>query len=315
MKAASDLVGPWLPAALLFVVLGALLYIGFRGMAEQEARQDRLSYRQNARLMNRVARWLAQYEAPYRHLSDLLESMRWPLQPGGFVCLSAVLLIIGAGSGTLIFQSARGTMLFGLLLGVAPYLWLRMAIAQRQLKTQLDFLPAVELFYQCYLITGERNIRSALQRTVEEKRLLGPIQAVFEQLYRNLSVRGDDAASLRIFAASLGHVWADYYVQILRVALAEGHAVTDNLKELITDMRKARRANQQERNRLLEIRIANFTPILFLALFIGINLHYNPEQAYYYYVLDPKGRDMLLNAAVMIVVSFIMGLYLSRKKM
>ncbi|WP_270165642.1 type II secretion system F family protein [Paenibacillus sp. SYP-B4298] len=315
MNAAVILAGPWLPAALLFIALCALLYLLFRRMADQEVRQDRLTYRQDARLINRLARWLARYETPYRHLSDLLESMRWPLQPVGFAGLSVTLTIVGAGSGAVFFQSARGIVLFSLLLGAAPYLWLRMSLAQRQLKTQLDFLPAVELFYQCYLITGERNIRSALQRTVEEKRLLGPIQSVFEQLYRNLSVRGDDEASLRIFAASLGHVWADYYVQILRVALAEGHAVTDNLKELITDMRKARRANQQERNRLLEIRIANFTPILFLALFVGINLHYNPEQAYYYYVLDPKGRDMLLNAAVLIVVSFIMGLYLSRKKM
>ncbi|WP_051237116.1 type II secretion system F family protein [Paenibacillus pinihumi] len=300
---------------LLFLLVFGVLYVMFHGMAQLESRQDRLHYKRNGRLVNRFARWLAKYEAPHRHLSDLLESMRWPLQAGGFVLLCAVLFVTGAAGGIILFHSVKGAVLLAALLGAAPYLGLRMSLVQRQLNTQLDFLPAVELFYQCYLITGERQIRNALQRTVEEKRLLGPIQSVFEQLYRNLSVRGDDEGSLRIFAASLGHVWADYYVQILRVALAEGHAVGDNLKELITDMRKARRANQQERNKLLEIRIANFTPILFLALFIGINLYYNPEQAYYYYVLDPQGRDMLLNAAVLIFVSFIMGLYLSRKKM
>ncbi|MBJ6361529.1 type II secretion system F family protein [Paenibacillus sp. GCM10012307] len=300
---------------LLFFLLCGVLYLLFNAMAELESRQDRLNYKRNGRLISRFARWLSRYEAPHRHLSDLLESMRWPLQAGGFVLLCVLLFVAGMVSGIILFHSAKGAVLLAMLLGATPYLWLRMSLVQRQLKTQLDFLPAVELFYQCYLITGERQIRSALQRTVEEERLLGPIQGVFEQLYRNLSVRGDDESSLRIFSASLGHVWADYYTQILRVALAEGHPVGDNLKELITDMRKARRANQQERNRLLEIRIANFTPILFLALFIGINLHYNPDQAYYYYVLDPQGRDMLLNAAALIFISFVMGLYLSRKKM
>jgi Flp pilus assembly protein TadB len=188
-------------------------------------------------------------------------------------------------------------------------------LVHRRMQTQMDFLPAVELFYQCYLVTGERQVRIALQRTVEERRLLGPMQSVFEQLYRNLSVRGDDEASLRLLAASLGHLWADYFVNILRVALVEGVSISDSLKELLSDMRKARRANEQERNRLLEIRVANFSPVLFLALFIGINLRYNKDNSYYYYMIDPQGRDMLLNAMVLIFASFLMGLWLSRKKM
>ena len=183
------------------------------------------------------------------------------------------------------------------------------------MKTRIDFLPAVELFYQCCLVSGGKQIRTALQRTVEEKRLLGPMQAVFEQLYRNVSVRDDDEASLRIFAASLGHVWADYFVNIIRAGLAEGHPITANLKDLITDMRKSRRANQQERNKLLEIRLANFSPVFFLILFMGINFHYNPQNAYLYYIIDPGGRDLLLNAVVLIFCSFVMGLWLSRKKM
>ncbi|MNG34432.1 hypothetical protein D3C84_1209100 [compost metagenome] len=80
-------------------------------------------------------------------------------------------------------------------------------------------------------------------------------------------------------------------------------------------MRRARRSNEQERSKLLEIRIANFTPILFLFLFVGINLHYNPESAYRYYVLDPQGRDLVLNSLVLIFGSFVMGIWLSRRKM
>ncbi|AJY73857.1 hypothetical protein [Paenibacillus beijingensis] len=295
----------------LFIALQRLLLIG----ADSRQSAGRLNYNRNRRLGARLAAFVARFEKPHRHVSDLLESLRLSLRPEGFILMTALLLITGVTSGAILFQSVKGSLLLGVVLGLLPYAALRSMLVHRQLQTQMDFLPAVELFYQCYLITGERHIRSALKRTVEEKRMLGHVQAVFEQLYRNLSVRGDDETSLRIFSTSLGHIWGDYLVQIMRVALAEGHTVTGNLKELITDMRKSRRANEQERHKLLEIRIANFTPVLFLAFFMGINFHYNRANSYLYYVLDPQGRDMLLNAIVLIFASFLMGLWLSRKKM
>jgi hypothetical protein len=141
------------------------------------------------------------------------------------------------------------------------------------------------------------------------------MQPVFGQLYRNLSVRGDDEASLRIFAGALGHVWGEYLVNLMRVSLSEGSTISESLRELLTDMRRARRANEQERNKLLEIRIANYTPLLFLILFVGLNVHYSPENAYRYYLADPKGRDLMLNAFVLIFASFLMGIWLSRRKM
>lgn len=295
----------------LFLGLRLLLLIG----AESRQTAGRLHYNRSRRLGARLAAFLSRFERTHRHLSDLLESLRLPLRPEGFILMAALLLLTGVTSGAFLFQSVKGSLLLGGVLGLLPYALLRSMLVHRQLQAQMDFLPAVELFYQCYLITGERHIRSALKRTVEEKRMLGNVQAVFEQLYRNLSVRGDDETSLRIFANSLGHLWGDYLVQIMRVALAEGHSVTANLRELIADMRKSRRAGEQERHKLLEIRIANFTPVLFLAFFMGINFHYNRANAYLYYVLDPKGRDMLLNAVVLIFASFLMGLWLSRKKM
>ncbi|WP_338113293.1 type II secretion system F family protein [Paenibacillus artemisiicola] len=308
-----------LTTMLFAAALFCTLFVAVRGLLDAWAQRQqvigRLSYRREQRLGERLARYLQRYDRAYRHLAELLESLQVSLRPGSIVVLSLLLLIVGAAFGAMFFRSPKGLLLTAGVLGTLPYLLLRMMQVRRQMKTRIDFLPAIELFYQCCLVSGGRQIRTALQRTVEEKRMLGPMQEVFEQLYRNLSVRGDDEASLRVFAASLGHVWADYFVNIVRAGLAEGHPIAGNLRDLITDMRKARRANQQERNKLLEIRVANFTPILFLALFMGINFHYNPENAYRYYVLDPGGRNMLLNAAVMIFLSFVMGLWLSRKKM
>ncbi|WP_138755176.1 type II secretion system F family protein [Paenibacillus sinopodophylli] len=302
-------------AVLLFCFLFMMFVNLFVIRSKEQQLVSRLAYRTDRSLRARAVERFKRYAWLYQHLSDMLETLRMSILPSTFASISAMLLLVGLASGGIFFQSIKGTLLFGLLLGSLPYTVLRSLLVHRRMQTQMDFLPAVELFYQCYLITGERQIRIALQRTVEERRLLGPMQAVFEQLYRNLSVRGDDEASLRLLSASLGHLWADYFVHILRVALAEGVSVSDSLKELLTDMRKARRASEQERNRLLEIRVANFSPLLFLALFIGINLRYNKDNSYVYYVIDPMGRDMLLNAAVLIFGSFLMGLWLSRKKM
>ncbi|MBD2870919.1 hypothetical protein [Paenibacillus arenilitoris] len=302
-------------AVLLFCLLFIAAYHLFLVWARDRQLRSKLTYRAKSGWRYRLAERIKRYERPYRHLSELMEALRLRLTPGSFAWLSGLLMLAGIAAGGFFFQSAKGTLLFGGLLGAMPYTVLRAMLVHRRMQTQIDFLPAVELFYQCYVVTGERQVRVALQRAVEERRLLGPMQSVFEQLYRNLSVRGDDEASLRLLSASLGHLWADYFANILRVALSEGVSITDSLKELLTDMRRARRANEQERNRLLEIRVANFSPLLFLALFIGINLRYNRDNSYYYYIMDPQGRDMLLNAAVLIFASFLMGLWLSRKKM
>lgn len=250
-----------------------------------------------------------------KHLEQLMHSLRLPLKGDHMFSALLGLFIGGLLLGSWIFGTWKGALLLSAMIAALPYLVLRLLLVHRRLEAQIDFLPALESFYQCYLITGERQIKVALARLIEEKVMTGAMKHIFEQLYRNLSVLEDDDESLELFAHALGHIWADYFVQMLKVAMSEGVSISSSLKELIGDMRAARRANEQERHRLLEIRIANFTPLLFLALFIGINMYYNREQSIQYYVHDAGGREMLLHMIVMIFLSFLMGLYLSRKRM
>ncbi|MFC4100880.1 type II secretion system F family protein [Paenibacillus xanthanilyticus] len=299
----------------LFLFLGLLLGVVIHSLSTRSVIYNRLAHRRENKLGARFVRQLRRAERPYRHVDEMLEALSLGIAPEAVFGVTALLFIAGLAFGVMVFHGVKGTLLLTGMLTALPYTLLWTMLMHRRMQTRSDFLPALELFYQCCLMNGGRHIRSALHRTVEEKRLLGPMQLVFEQLYRNLSVRGDDEASLRIFASSLGHIWADYFIQIVRAGLAEGYPITDSLKDLIGDMRKARRANQQERNKLLEIRMANFTPVLFLALFMYINFRYNPDNAYLYYVSDPKGRDLILNAVVLMFVSFLMGLWLSRKKL
>lgn len=302
-------------ALLAFMLMFLSVFHFFAYWSDHHRSRMRLTYRHRSGAIQRLVATSKGYRRVYEHLSDLLEALQLSLKPGTLVVMSVCMLLGGIAAGGLFFQSIKGTLLLGAVFGAFPYTLLKALLIHRRMQAQIDLLPAVELFYQSYLVTGERQVRIALQRTIEERRLLGPMQSVLEQLYRNLSVRGDDEASLRLLAASLGHVWADYFVNILRVSLVEGVNVSDSLKRLLTDMRRSMRANEQDRNRLLEIRVANFTPLLFLGLFVGINWRYNKDNSYYYYLVDPQGRDMLLNAFLLIFASFLMGLWLSRKKM
>lgn len=291
------------------------VYVLLNDWLTMQVANRRLAYRQYNRWFNRLSRTLQRYERPYQFVVAMLESIQIRTSPEAIFIVTVCCFIVGSVSGWAIFQSYKGTFLFAAMLTSMPFAILFSMLIQRRMKLQADFLPAVELYYQCCLVSGGRHIRTSLAKMIEEDRLIGPTKSVFEQLYRNLSVKGDDEASLRVFAVSLGHIWADYFVNILRAGLQEGHQVTGSLKQLINDMRKARLANQQERNKLLEIRIANFTPIIFLALFVGINIRFNRTGAYLYYVLDAHGRDLILNSIVLIFVSFMIGLWLSRKKM
>jgi len=301
---------------LLFLLVLISIYFGLQAWWSGQSRKRRLKGNRNERyhVEQSPLRW-SRWSKPHRHVSDLLLALGWPLKPTGFVVSSLGMGLLGIVVGVLVFQSVRSSLILFFMLCCTPYLALRMALMNRQLSTRLEFLPAVELFYQSYLVTGCRHIRIALQKTVEERRLPGEVQAVFDQLYRNLSVKGDDEGSLRRFSLSFGNMWAEYFGNILKIALEEGNNVSDNLQELIADMRKAQLANQVERHRMLEIRLANYTPVLFLAIFMGVNFKLNPSGSYEYYILDSGGREMLLNAVLLLFGSFMMGLYLSRRKL
>ncbi len=302
---------------LLFLLLFASFHYGGSLVWDRVMRKRRLAVR---RMREREqADWnlrhARMYGKLYAHAADMLAAVGWRMAPASFFSGCLFLGGIGCFGGIAVFRSIPSACLLTLMLASIPYVALRMKLVSLQTATRLEFLPAVELFYHCYLITGCRHVRTALQKTVDERRLPGEVQAVFAQLCRNLSVSEDHEESLRRFSLAFGHVWADYFGSILKVALSEGNNVSANLKELIGDMRKAQLANQQERHRLLEIRLANFTPALFLAVFLGINFRLNPEASYRSYVLDPSGRSMLLNALALLFGSLLMGLYLSRRKL
>lgn len=301
--------------AALFLLAFVAIYGWLGAGLDRLFRHRRLESKRGPALRQAAAGYLRRLGKPYDRVTDLLGAAGWAMTTETFALVSLLLALTGGAVGLTLFQSPRAVVLLGAMFALMPYCLLRFRLVNRQMAARTDFLPALELFYQCYLITGRRHIRTSLQKTVEERRLPGEIQSVFDQLYRNLCVKGDDEGSLRRFALAVGHVWAEYFANLLGVALTEGNDISDNLKELIGDMRRSRLDEQAERHRLLEIRLANFSPLLFLLLFLGINFKMDGENSYRYYALDPTGRGMLLNAVLLIFASFLMGIYLSRRKL
>lgn len=296
---------------LLYVVVRSVLHVAIR---QRQARY-RLHYVKMSTLSHRFSEFLGNRSRLVKHVKEMMESVETGLSMQTILMVSMILFLAGLLAGMLFFQSFKGILVLTFIGASLPYILLRLKLVSIRLKTRLEFLPAVEVFYQYYMVDPHKNMKMALKYCLEENRILHPIKPVFEQLYRNLMTQRDTEESLRIFSLALGHTWGDYFVGIVRVALTEGCNVGDTLKDLIVDMRRAQRSDQLERNRLLEIRIANFTPILFLGLFLFINFKVNTDNAYLYYIVDPVGRNMLLDALLLIFVSFLMGIYLSMRRM
>ncbi len=251
----------------------------------------------------------------FKKIAFLLESVNSKMKIKVFIQTSILLFIIGILIGSFLFGNLKGFIIFGMIFGALPYIILRIHLISFQMKSRIELLPAVEMFYQVYVLMGQKNLRITLKMLIEENRLSIIMKPILEQLYRNLSTQRDVEESLHLFYLCMGHKWSEYLKNILYMGMTEGGDISSNLKELISDMRKAQRADQVERNRLLEIRIANFTPILFLIIFLMINFQLNYDNAIYYYFVDSGGKGMLLDALLLIFLSFMMGIYLSIKRM
>lgn len=247
-------------------------------------------------------------------LAERLHAADAGLAPAGFAALSALLGAAGLAAGAVVFGNVKGMLVPAGLLFLLPSLWLRSRLASRRLKRRKDLLPALETVYQGYVLSPGRNIRVALRHAVESGRLPRHAQPVFERLHAGLTVHWDPEDALRLFTASFASRWADLFARLLQSALEDGTDAAEGMRELIADMRRAQRNDQAERNRLLEIRLANVSPLLFLAVFLAVNVRMDPAMAYRYYVLSDAGKDMLLDALVMVGLSFAAGASLSLRK-
>lgn len=298
----------------LVILLFLLLFVAFRqaGMVLARKASARKRY---GRLNRPRPEPVKRRTGIGRHLERLLEVTQWIRSLSAFLVISAVFGLSGLAAGVFLFQSVKGVLVLTPLFSSLPYLLLRLRLLSKQFKTRLEFLPAVEVFYQQYLMQEGGNIRTVLAASIAEGRIQYPVKPAFERLSRNLAAGRDLDEALAVFQMELGHVWADYFANMFRIGMVEGVDISRSLKDLIGDMRRAQLFDQKARNRLLEIRIASFSPAGFLLLFVGINMRLNPHNSYRYYYLDPEGRSLLLNAIVLVFLSLLMGIYLSMRRM
>src|SRR5690606_32722341 len=99
-----------------------------------------------------------------KHLEQLLHSLQIPLKGNQLFSTLLGLFIGGMLLGSWLLGTWKWALLLGAMIAALPYLVLRFILVHRRLEAQIDFLPALESFYQCYLITGERQIKVALAR-------------------------------------------------------------------------------------------------------------------------------------------------------
>ncbi|UJF32546.1 hypothetical protein [Paenibacillus hexagrammi] len=208
------------------LLLFALIYISVKSLLSMLVRQRKARYRllyvKQSKLTVKMQEYLLRKPGIYAYLNEMIESVESPFSLQQVVTITCLLLLGGIVAGALFFQSVKGVLVVAVILASLPVMLLRMRLISIRMRTRLEFLPAVEVFYQYYMVSPNKNVRSALKSCLEEGRMLYPIKPVFEQLYRNIMTHRDLDESLRIFALTLGHTWADYFVGVLKVALQEG---------------------------------------------------------------------------------------------
>ncbi len=256
----------------------------------------------------RKVRWLHDYALQLQAMGAVM-SMRVLI----IICI--MLAMAGIVLGGLFFHSLQGILVTAVLFSCSPIVYYQSKLITFRMRSRLAFLPAVEVIYQYYALSASGNMRAVLTEVATDQHLPPELASTFHMLERRLSLGADPDEALQTFNAVSGHIWARSFAAIVRISIYEGVPVEEGLKELIQDMRRAQQADRRERNRLVEIRMANFSPIFFLAVFLFINFKVDADKAYHYYLLDPEGRNMLLDACTLIFVSFIGGLYLSMKRM
>jgi hypothetical protein len=242
-------------------------------------------------------------------LQDQLIASRIPIPIPVFFILSVCLFAFGGYVGWIWFLTIKHVFLLGLLLSVCPWIFVRVRLINMQVRMRLIFLDAVEIFYQAYVSVPRRNIRVVLAKIVSEQRMPKAIAHLFREMHEQF-IFGDDRA-IHTFAQAISHEWGYTFTHLLEVSMAEGIVLDHVLQEFICDLRDTQKSALEDKTRLLEIRIANFSPPFFLALFIGINLHFNYEGAIQAYIFDLHGRILLLQAFLLMVASFVMGVWLS----
>lgn len=251
----------------------------------------------------------------YAWLNDVQNNLVLVRLPGGMQALAwscTILALAGGYLGWIWFYSLHAVFVWMLVSGVQPIVILYMLSIRRLLQIRLSFLHAMEVFYQAYVSIPHRNIRVVIAKIVQENRMPAPIRPLFRELNEQL-IFGNMSA-LQHFARTFNHEWGYTFAHFLELGMDEGARLDEGLQQFIQDLRDAQASAWLDRNRLLEIRIANFSPPLVLALFISVNYYFNPVAANHAYFQDMHGRMLLMQAVVLMVLSCLMGIWLSMRR-
>lgn len=253
----------------------------------------------------------------YKHpwLNDVQNHVILVRVPGGMPAMGwsvSVLAICGAYVGWTWFYTLPSIVMLALSLGALPVLVLYMLAIRRQVKIRLSFLHAMEVFYQAYVSIPHRNIRVVVAKIFNEQRLPIPIRPLFRELNDQL-IFGNKAA-LQQFASTLQHEWGYTFAHLVGIGMEEGANLDEALQAFIRDLRDAQASAWADRNRLLEIRLANFSLPLVVALFLGVNFYFNPAVASQAYFQDLHGRALIMQSVILMVLSFGMGIWLSIRR-
>ena len=138
---------------LVFVLIQSLLHVVIR----QRKARYRLQYVKTSTFVARFSEYLGNRSSLFKHIKEMMESVESKMSMRGIMTVSFVLFLAGLLAGTLFFQTLKGVVIVTSICVSLPYMLLRLKLVSVRLQTRLEFLPAVEVFYQYYMVDPNKK--------------------------------------------------------------------------------------------------------------------------------------------------------------
>lgn len=230
-------------------------------------------------------------------LRRMLEQSGIRLNLASFLLLTGCLGLVGYLAGFLVTRMLLVGLLFGLIAGSLPYLWVRRAKNKRMLQFEEQFPEAIDLIARA--LRAGHALPTGLSMVADE--MQPPVGTEFRMLYdeQNFGLNVSDA--LRNFARRIPVLDARFFVTaVLTQREAGGNLaeVLDNLSSVIRERFKVKRQIRviSAHGRITGVVLACLPPSL-AAITLLLNRDYLGTL-----LGDPLGRQMILVALTLQVV-------------
>ncbi|MDA8213567.1 MAG: hypothetical protein M0021_17095 [Clostridia bacterium] len=255
----------------------------------------------------------------YRHLELLFQSTFPWFNDSTVVSFIVITLALAAVSCSLLVRFTSKpwfSVLLGILIGLIPYLLLRMRLYLIRSDTSYELVPTTSLFLAKYR-ANSRDVYHALLDLIKELDS-GSLKLAFIKLTNAIqSHRSKEELerSVELFVFQIQNTWAKQLGILFINAIWEGMIIEKSLINIVQDMTRVQQILQEERSNNNDAILLGFFPLIAFPLtWLFVEKLSGFGKAFHYQFNTPTGLISFAVTALACVLSLITALLLRKPK-